>query len=624
MPPLDTFRPEPGSLPTRDAIPPRYQWDLTSICQTWEEWQASYKRLDAAITAFPSFQGTLAKGPNQLVAAFRAMDEMGALSYRVWYYASLHYDQDQRNNEINARRQQVQILFAKQQQASSWFNPEVLAIPIETIRGWLDANKDLALYRFAVESLFHEQEHVLDEQGERLMSFAGRFNSVPYDSYSALTTADVKYPLITLTSGSKVTLTYGQYRALLETNRNQDDRANAYRTFHQTFVDNQNTYAALYNGVVQRDWFHARARGYKTTLDGALHGNNIPTSVVENLIAVTKDGVAPLRRYHRLRRRVLGLSTYRLFDVFVPLVEHTARYPYDDVGPWIIDSVSPLGRTYQQNVKSAFDGRWIDVFENSGKRSGAYSAPVYGAHPYMLLNYNETLDAVFTLAHEMGHSMHTLLSHQSQPFVYAGYTIFVAEVPSTLNEALFLDLMLERAHSREERVVLLQHAIDSIASTFYTQVMFADYELQAHRLVEQDQPITADALNTIYSSLLDSYYGDVIDKEDVSRVTWARIPHFFSTPYYVYQYATCFASTARLMQGIRSTDPAERDEAVNRYLNLLKAGGSDYPMNLLARAGVDLSQPDTVRAVSAELDALVARLEQELESGVTGAAPRPH
>jgi oligoendopeptidase F len=552
------------------------------------------------------------------------MDEMGALSYRVWYYASLHYDEDQRNNEINARRQQVQILFAKQQQASSWFNPEVLAIPIETIRGWLDANADLALYRFAIESLFHEQEHVLDEQGERLMSFAGRFNSVPYDSYSALTTADVKYPSITLTTGSKVTLTYGQYRAVLETNRNQDDRASAYRTFHQAFVDNQNTYAALYNGVLQRDWFHARARGYKTTLDAALHGNNIPTSVVENLIAVTKEGVGPLRRYHRLRRRVLGVSTYRLFDVFVPLVEHTAKYPYDEVGAWIVDSVSPLGTTYQQNVKRAFDGRWIDVFENSGKRSGAYSAPVYGAHPYMLLNYNETLDAVFTLAHEMGHSMHTLLSHQTQPFVYAGYTIFVAEVPSTLNEALFLDLMLERARSREERVVLLQHAIDSIASTFYTQVMFADYELQTHRLVEQDQPVTADALNAIYSSLLDAYYGDVIDREEVSRVTWARIPHFFSTPYYVYQYATCFASTAGLMQGIRSQDQGQREDAVNRYLTLLKAGGSDYPMNLLARAGVDLSQPDTVRAVSAELDTLVARLEQELESRVAGAAVRSH
>jgi oligoendopeptidase F len=624
MPPLDTFRPEPGTLPTRDAIPPRYKWDLTSICPTWDEWHAAYSKLDEAIAAFAGFQGTLAQGPERLVDAFKAMDAMGALSYRVWYFAALHYDEDQRNNEINARRQQVQILFAKQQQASSWFNPELLAIPLETVRAWFAVSRELAVYRFAIESLFHEQEHVLDEPGERLMSYAGRFNSVPHDSYAALTTADVKFPSIVLSDGSKVTLTYGQYRALLETNRNQDDRANAYRTFHQTFADNQNTFAALYNGVLQRDWFHARARDYKTTLDAALHGNNIPTSVVENLIAVTKQDVEPLRRYHRLRRRILGVSTYRLFDVFVPLVEHAARYPYDEVGPWIVDSVAPLGGDYQRHVRSAFDGRWIDVFENSGKRSGAYSAPVYGAHPYMLLNYNETLDAVFTLAHEMGHSMHTLLSHQTQPFVYAGYTIFVAEVPSTLNEALFLDLMLDRARSREERIVLLQHAIDSIASTFYTQVMFADYELQAHRLVEQDQPVTADVLNTIYASLLDAYYGDVIDKEEISKVTWARIPHFFSTPYYVYQYATCFASTARLMQAIRSKDPGAREDAVNRYLNLLRAGGSDYPMNLLARAGVDLSQPDTVRAVATELDTLVARLEQELGVGVAGTAPRSH
>jgi oligoendopeptidase F len=254
------------------------------------------------------------------------------------------------------------------------------------------------------------------------------------------------------------------------------------------------------------------------------------------------------------------------------------------------------------------------VFENAGKRSGAYSAPVYGAHPYMLLNYNETLDAVFTLAHEMGHSMHTLLSHQAQPFVYAGYTIFVAEVPSTLSEALFLDQMLKRARSREERIVLLQHAIDSIASTFYTQVLFADFELQAHRLVEQDRPVTADTLNTMYGTLLREYYGDAFDEEDISRVTWARIPHFFSTPYYVYQYATCFASTARLMQGVRGADPQARERCVNRYLTLLRAGGSDYPMSLLARAGVDLRDPATVRAVSAELDTLVSRLEQELDA----------
>ena len=612
MPTLDTFRPEPGNLPTRDAIPARYTWDLSAICADWNAWQQSYETLDAAITSFTKLQGTLASGADALLTAFAAMDEMGALSYRVWYYASLHYDEDQRNNEINARRQQVQILFARQQQAGSWFNPELLAIPLDTIRGWMDGNEALAVYRFAIESLFHEQEHVLDEKGERLLSYSGRFNSVPYDSYSALTTADMKFPSITLSTGEQVTLTYGQYRALLETNRRQDDRAAAYRAFHQVYADSQNTYASLYNGVLQRDWFHARARGYASTLDAALHGNNIPTSVVENLIAVAKQNVEPLRRYHRLRRRVLGLERYQLFDIFIPLVEHDATYAYDEVGAWITDSVAPLGREYQARVREAFDGRWIDVFENAGKRSGAYSAPVYGAHPYMLLNYNETLDAVFTLAHEMGHSMHTLLSHQAQPFVYAGYTIFVAEVPSTLNEALFLDLMLERADSREQRAVLLQHAIDSIASTFYTQVMFADFELQAHRLVEQDKPVTADVLNEVYAGLLRDYYGDVIDQEAVSRLTWARIPHFFSTPYYVYQYATCFASTARLMQDIRSKDGRLSSEAVERYLSLLKAGGSDYPMNLLARAGVDLSQPDTVRAVGDELGMLVGKLESEL------------
>jgi oligoendopeptidase F len=613
MPEVDTFRLEPGTLRTREEIPEKYKWNLCSICRDWDEWMASYKRLEAAVDAFPAFQGTLASGPDELLAAFRAMDDMGALSYRVWYFAALQYDEDQRNNDINARRQQVQILFARQQQASSWFNPELLAIPFETIRGWLDARVDLSMYRFAIESLFHEQEHVLDKEGERLLSYAGRFNSVPHDSYAALTTADMKFPSITLSTGDQVTLSYGQYRAILETNRNQEDRAVAYRTFHGAYAANQNTYAALYNGVLQRDWFHARARNYGSTLDAALHGNNIPPAVVENLIAVTRQGIEPLRRYHRLRRRVLGVDTYRLFDVFVPLVEHDVRYPYDEVGAWIVESVAPLGPEYQREVRRALEERWIDVFENAGKRHGAYSAPVYGAHPYMLLNYNETLDAVFTLAHEIGHSMHTLLAHRTQPFVYAGYTIFVAEVPSTLNEALFLDFMLERASSRAERTLLLQHAIDSIAGTFYTQVLFADFELQAHRLVEQDRPVTAETLNDAFRTLVRDYYGDAIDEEAAPTVTWARIPHFFSTPYYVYQYATCFASTARLMQDLRAPDAARRKDAVSRYLSLLSAGGSDYPMTLLSRAGVDLSRPDTVHAVVIELDALVTRLEEELK-----------
>jgi oligoendopeptidase F len=614
MPPLEPFRPGPGDPPPRASVPDRYRWDLSAICAGWDEWTSRYQELETLIDAFRAYQGTLGLSGASLLAALRAMDALGALSYRVWYFAALHYDEDLRDNAINGRRQQVQILFARQQQASAWFNPELLAIPLTTIQGWMAGDEALAIYRFFVESLFHEQEHVLDERGERLLSYAGRFNGVPADTYSALTTADKKFPSITLASGETVTLTYAQYRALLETNRNASDRLTAYRAFHQSFADSQNTIAAMYNGVLQRDWFQARARGYASTLDAALHGNDIPTSVVENLIAVTKAGVEPFRRYHRLRRKVLGLEQYRLCDALVPLVEQDGRYRFDDVGEWIVESVAPLGEEYQASVREAFRDRWIDVFENAGKRSGAYSAPVYGTHPYMLLNYNETLDAVFTLAHEMGHSMHTLLSHRAQPYVYAGYTIFVAEVPSTLNEALFLDLMLRRARSRNERAVLLQHAIDSIASTFYTQVMFADFELQAHRLVEQDRPVTADALNGIYAGLVRDYYGDVVDHEPLSQVTWARIPHFFNAPYYVYQYATCFASTARLMQDIRSSDRATAEGGVERYLALLRAGGSDYPMRLLARAGVDLGQPDTVKAVSAELDRLVGQLEAELAS----------
>jgi oligoendopeptidase F len=278
---------------------------------------------------------------------------------------------------------------------------------------------------------------------------------------------------------------------------------------------------------------------------------------------------------------------------------------------WIVAAIAPLGPEYQARMREGFSGGWIDVYENEGKRSGAYSAPVYGTHPYMLLNYTDTLDDVFTLAHEMGHSMHTILSHESQPFVYSSYTIFVAEVPSTLSEALLLEYMLDRSTDPAERIVLLQHAIDNITGTFFTQVMFADYELRAHRLAEQDQPITSEILTAMYTSLLKDYYGDAIDMNDLTGITWARIPHFFNSPYYVYQYATCFASAARLSREIMHGG-AGAGAARERYLTLLKAGGSDYPMELLKKAGVDLAQPDTVMAVIEQLDDLVARLEKEI------------
>jgi oligoendopeptidase F len=615
---MHTFRSPDAAVasPVRERrdLPAADTWNLDDIFPSWDGWEAAYAQLDAEIRAYAGRQGSLARGAAALLDALRASDMLGQLAYRVYYYASLHYDEDQRNNDANGKRQRVQLLLAQWRQATSWFNPELLAIPLSTVRAWMDDLPDLALYRFALEELYRQQEHVLDEKGEHLLSLAAQFGTSAEDAYDALSTADIKFPNVKLSAGEEVQVTYARYRAVLATNRNQADRAAVFTGHHEAYKANLNTYAALYSGILQRDWFHARARGYKTMLDSALHGNNIPTSVVENLIDTTRAGAEPLQRYEKLRRRVLGLKDYHSYDANVPLVQFDRTYAYADVLDWIVESVAPLGADYQARMRRGFTERWIDVYENAGKHSGAYSAPVYGVHPYMLMNYNDTLDAVFTLAHEMGHSMHTMLSHETQPFVYSSYTIFVAEVPSTLGEALLLQFMLARAEDPHERIVLLQHAIDEVTSTFYRQVLFANFELEAHRLVETGQPITAEILSELFMTTLKAYYGDALDYDDLLRVTWARIPHFYGSPYYVYQYATCFASTARLMQTLTQGSEAERRAAVDRYLTLLRAGGGDHPMTLLKNAGVDLAQPETVRAVVSELDRLVTRLETELAS----------
>ena len=612
--PSDVAAAEPPQTRSRkrDEIPDRFKWNLGDIFPGWAEWDSAYKALESGIERYAALKGTLAQGPERLLEAFKLSEELGQLAYKVWYFPSLRYDEDQRDNTVNARRQQVQILFARWKQAESWFNPELLRVPLETVRQWMDGSAALQVYRFAIEDLYRQQEHVLDEPGERLMSLASRLASAPNDAYWALSTADAKFPTITLSTGESVTVSYGQYRAILATRREQADRAAAFEALHKTYQGSVNTYATLYNAVCQRDWFQARARGYASTLEAALHGDNIPTSVVENLIAATRAGTEPLRRYHRLRRAALGVPSYHVYDFSIPLVTFDRKYEYDDVLDRIVSSVAPLGNEYQTRMREGFEGGWIDVYENEGKRSGAYSAPVYGTHPYMLLNYTDTLDDVFTLAHEMGHSMHTILSHETQPFIYSNYTIFVAEVPSTLSEALLLEYMLEHSTDPVERIVLLQHAIDNITGTFYTQVLFADYELRAHRLAEQDQPITSEILTETYVTLLKDYYGDALDLNPLTGITWARIPHFFNSPYYVYQYATCFASAARLAQEIMHGTDVEQRHARERYLTLLRSGGNDYPMEQLKKAGVDLSQPDTVRAVIDQLSGLVTRLEAEL------------
>ena len=609
MTPTNGLKPD-----TRDRaeIPQRYTWDLSHIYPDWDVWEKDLERLHQLMDSYQELKGTLAEGAKRILEASLLSDELGQLAYRVYQYPGLMQSQDTRDNAVQAKLEQVRLVLAAFRQATAWYTPELLEIPEETMRGWLDETPELAPYRFGIEESYRKQRHVLDEDGERLLAFASTLSGTPAQTYSMLADADVSFPTVTLSDGSEVVASHANYSQGLHTLRSQADRETLFKAHFTVFDDYPNTYAAIYNGVLQKDWFTARSRRYESTLEAKLDDDDIPVTVVEKLIETARGGSGPLQRYHRLRKKTLGLEKYRYFDAYLPLVEVDWTLSYDAVGRLIIESVEIFGGDYQRTVERSFSERWIDVYENEGKRSGAFSAGVYGIHPYMLLNYADTLNDAFTVAHEMGHTMHTVLSHEGQPFATSSYSIFVAEVASMTNESLFLDRLLAEERDPERRVTLLQHAIDDIAAGFYRQAMFADFELRAHREVEADRPITAEVLQKTYLEVLRSFFGAALDDQEWYRNTWARIPHFYGSPYYVFQYATSKAAAVLLHQRLTAGDDRERSATVEAYQELLRSGGNDHPISQLQKTGVDFTTTEPTEALVAEMDSLVDRLESEL------------
>ena len=595
----------------RAEIAPEFRWDFTPIYANWQAWEAGMKDIDAKIDAFAQLKGSLKNGPAAVLKAYQAFDDIGKLQYKVYGYTHLQRDVDTRNQEVSGKAQRVMALFAKMGTATSWFTPELLGVPQAMMERWIVDTPALKPYQFTILDNYRQQKHVLDEQGERLLSYAAQFNATPKETFQELSTSDIKFPLVTLSDGKEIKLTPGTYYSVLETNYQQADRAKAFEAYLKTYAATTHTYAGIYNGVLQRDWFNAQARNFPSTLAAALDGNAIPESVVSTLVDTVRKGTAPLQRYMKLRKKLLGLQTYHPYDGAIPIYKTDKVYPYADARALVLASVAPLGADYVAKYSKFLAGQQVDVYESEGKRSGAYVSGIYGVGPYMLLNHTDTQDSLFTLAHEGGHAMHTLLSYESQPFVTADYTIFVAEVASTTNERFLLNHLLQTTSEPKERFLLLQHAVDSIVGTFYTQVLFADYELQAHQLVEQGQPITSEVLNNIYRKLLGDYYGDAVTIDDLYKYTWSRIPHFYNSPYYVYQYATCFASSAKLFKDMTTGSTESRAAATGRYLELLRSGGNDHPMKQLQKAGVDLSKRETVQAMVDQMEELVAQMEAE-------------
>ena len=597
----------------RDSIPDKYKWDLTPIYPDWANWEASYNRISAMIDTLSGMKGTATKGAESLLKVLQYRDQVNETVDRLSLFADLSYVTSQADNDLNAKSQRAAILADRRSQAMTWFQPELLQLPWDTVNRWIDQTPGLAVYRFSLGNIFRLKPHKLDEQGEKLLSYYSIFNNTPDAVYSGFIYSDIRYKDYVTKAGDTLLLTEPQIWYQIRTNRDQEERRHMFSTFYQAFQDYVNTYAAMYNSVLQRDWAEARSRVYPTALEASLSENDIPTSVYENQVKTVRAGVGPLQRYHRLRKQALGLDHYYWSDRQISLVKGEKSYDYDQIVPWVIEALKPLGEDYGKRLNGLFGNRRIDVYENKDKYTGGFQSDTYGTPQFILLNFNGTIDEVFTVAHEAGHAMHSNYGNENQQYVNSSYTIFVGEVASTLNEALFLDYLMQKAKTSDERIAMLERAISNIEQTFYLQTMFADFEWQAHKLVEAGQPVTADALRGICGSLTRDYYGDALEMDTILESYWTRIGHFFSTPYYVYKYATSFAASAQIVQGIESKKADVHKKALDDYLNLLKSGGSDYPMNQLRKCGVDLAQPQAVQAVVSRLDALVTMLEAELK-----------
>ena len=602
-------------LKNRDEIMQQYKWNLNDVYPNWTAWENDLTTLKGYMSEIPKYQGKISQNSNIFIEFVNLEEKISRLLDKVYLYPYLQRDLDSTNETASVKLQEVEGIYANYSIASSWITPEILTIPKETMISWINDNPVLEANRFPLMEIYRLQEHVLSADKEKLLSYFGQYLGVPSDIYSELSTSDIKWNEIELTDGSKTFVTNGVYSKIISTNRNQEDRKKAFEALYNSFNVNKNTYASIYKSILQRDFSTAQSRNYKSSLEKALNPNNIPLDVYTSLIESTRENTAPLKRYIALRKKALDLKSYHYYDNSINIVDYNKEFTYEEAKDTVLESVKPLGTDYYRDLNTALSEGWLDVYETPNKRSGAYSLNIYDVHPYMLLNYNGTMDSVFTLAHELGHTMHSMLSTKNQPYSISSYTIFVAEVASTFNERLLLDNMLKNTNDSKEKIALIEQAIGGIVGTYYIQTLFADYEYQAHQIVENGGAITSDVLNNIMTNLFAEYFGNDLTMDELQKIIWARIPHFYNSPYYVYQYATSFASSANLYN--RITNPKysldEREEAKKAYLTLLKSGGNDHPMNQLKKAGVDLSKKDAFDAVAMEFNRLLDLLEEELK-----------
>lgn len=583
------------------------KWDLTYLFKTEEEYEKAFEELQPYAEKLAAYNGKLAD-EKSFVEYNLLSKEFSIKLEKVYQYGSLKSDLNKKNVENASKVARMMIFFQKVNQLLSFAEPEILSIGKDTIMGFIDNNKELEEFRFDFEKTFKNAEHILDANSEKLMSYF-RPVSAGGNLYSSLAVADGKSAEATLSNGEKITVTQGNWRSLIMKTKNADDRKNIFEALYKTYDDHKNIYANIYDSVLQSDKAYAKARNYDSILDSYLSRNNIPTSVYKTLVEVASTENASLKKYFELRKKYLGLDRHYTYDRFLELASSDKEYSYNEARNIFFEAIKNFPSDFQDLAHEALKDGFVDVYEQEGKRTGAYSSGVINSHPYILLNYSNTLDDVFTVAHEAGHSIHTMYAASAQPPMLQNYTIFVAEIASTFNEHVLLDYFMASSDTtKEEKIMLLQKAIDEIVGTFYRQTLFADYELRAHEMVEKGMPINYEVLSNIMKELYNQYYGFDLNEEKYKEFVWAYIPHLFYTPFYVYQYATSFAASFKLYKEVKEATPG----AFDKYTSLLKSGGSKYPVDQAKEAGVDFTKRETFMAVIERMDMLVNELEKLL------------
>ena len=600
-----------ADVPTREQLALEDTWDLTTIYSSEDAWQAEFEAIGDLLRSAVAFRGRLGESAELARQGLEAVFAVNLAVSRLAVYASLRRDEDTTNTEATARYERAVAASIQAGEALAFLQPEILTLPAETLRG-LIADPALATYRHILEDLERRRAHVRSQEVEEVLAQFSDVTRSPSEAFGALDNADLSYGTVKDESDQEVTLTKARYGRFMES-RNRDVRRNSHEAMSKAYLDHGYTLASLHGSSVRKDVVAARIRGYDSARQEALFDDNIEEAVYDGLLEAVQASRPVIERYLALRKRALGVDELRRYDLRVPLAPEPARhYDYREAVDIVLDGVGALGERYTSDLRRGFDSRWVDVHETKGKRSGAYSWGVYGAPPVMLMNWNGTLSDVFTLAHEAGHAMHTYYANAAQPFHNAGYPIFLAEIASTVNEVLLTWRLLETeaADDPVARFGLLNRFADGFDGTITSQAMYADFEHRTHATVEAGQPLTLDLLNDLFGTAVETYSPGVAVDENV-RIGWARVPHFYRA-FYVYQYATGLSAAINIATAVRD----EGDAARERYLGMLAAGGSDYPMTLLREAGVDLSSPEPIRVAFREFDRVITEMEALERAGV--------